>query len=1381
MSPQYMDTKKQKVLPKIGIKLRKRSRFLKLSLYVLSFVAVGYFLSLPSASAFGCSGNGDLNITINTTWATSQCWDDVVISNNATLTIEGNTIQELTSLTVGIAGGSSPGNIIFKGDSVSGNGVEIRANSIEVGPASQVNGNGRGYAAQQGPGGSVTDAAAHGGLGATGTATTYGSVKTPTTMGSGSKTNAGGASLKLSVLNEFRNNGQVSADGESSGGFGGSGGSIWINFTGSNGLWSGNGSLSASGGLTYNTGGGGGRVAITSYKTKTSTGTINAKGGGYTYHSDPVAGLPGTIYTKSDTQTNGVLTYNNGGAVVATGKKTVIDNAIAYDGWVVGGTTIYPSSNFILPTGTSFSLIAGGTLQIDAGEKFTASVGSDISTVAGSTINNISTGIFDTSAMALFTLVGTLNTDHSATNIFSDNVVLNSANSNFPTITHPANGSTKEHWLDLSFNNLTINSGSSINVDGKGYAAQQGPGGSATGAASHGGPGVTGGAVSYGLEQSPVELGSGSQHYPGGGAIKLSIEGNLINNGEINANADRTAYFGGSGKGASGGSIWINFPQNGSEWGGTGQINAYGGLSYTDAGGGGRVAVTGFTTDNFNTDGDWDVSGGGYTFDKVASAGTFFTKSRSQTYGTLQVKNKGGTPNAGRETVVSTDTYDERIYEVGAQVAHSGSLSLSTDRSLTIREGAVLTIKNGQTLTSEEGSDLELGNYGILNIDPSGALLVNNGATFSTVGTATISNYTGGIFDVSNLPTFTLNGTLNTSQLADNRFSNSMVIGSGGVITHPANGATKTYWLDLDFVNLQMVYNSGINVTGKGYTGGLPQTAGSGPGAGTGGAGGGSGGGYGGAGGTGGNGGGVVGGTTYGSKFLPNDLGSGGGGGLSTSGGAGGGLVYLRVSGTLAMGGFIEANGVRPDNNGSGAGGSGAGGTIVLDVNIFNCNAGGVGRVSAGGGSMPYQYGGGGGGGRITYKAETYTACDSMTASGANAGTVVNIPNTPINLILQSRTETTLTWTFEDRSFSETEFRFYDQFDNLIQTKTSTSSVAQGVEYTLLEEDVQPNTAAVRYVIAVNADAQSSDSTPANGATLAVAPGPQELISPTSNSFIVVVDPLSNSSITEFALKEAENNEYIQEDGSLGAQPFWQTYSQWGGQNGITVIGLSTNEQYEFATKARNVEDIETSFSESSPKYTLAVVPVDYVASEVTQSGMRLTFGNSSNPTPTEFIMVDQDTGFYIQADGTLASGENWQNYVGWGEGSGKLISGLTEDTLYNFAVKAKNGDGVETAFVTLNAETDTPPDPEDPEEPEEPEEPPDPEEPQVPTTPEQPNLPIAPIAPRSGYTSDLARLIGISPFKPFRLLMSSALSMGLIFGATVLLRPKKKMDESER
>jgi hypothetical protein len=175
---------------------------------------------------------------------------------------------------------------------------------------------------------------------------------------------------------------------------------------------------------------------------------------------------------------------------------------------------------------------------------------------------------------------------------------------------------------------------------------------------------------------------------------------------------------------------------------------------------------------------------------------------------------------------------------------------------------------------------------------------------------------------------------------------------NSAVLTHPPAGVDTDYRLNLQVDTLVVEAGSRIDVSGRGYAGGLTpgvgrngRTLGNVPGSSRR-----AGGSYGGLG--------ALGDTRepanpiYGDFRNPNEPGSGGGGD-SSSAGAGGGLVRVNAR-SIQLEGEIRANGL----NGSRYGGGGSGGGISIQTTGITGN----GRLNANGGSSGPQSGSGGGG-----------------------------------------------------------------------------------------------------------------------------------------------------------------------------------------------------------------------------------------------------------------------------------------------------------------------------------------------------------------------------------------------------------------------------------
>ncbi|MDQ3123890.1 MAG: hypothetical protein M3Q14_04370, partial [bacterium] len=85
---------------------------------------------------------------------------------------------------------------------------------------------------------------------------------------------------------------------------------------------------------------------------------------------------------------------------------------------------------------------------------------------------------------------------------------------------------------------------------------------------------------------------------------------------------------------------------------------------------------------------------------------------------------------------------------------------------------------------------------------------------------------------------------------------------------------------------------------------------------------------------------------------------------------------------------------------------------------------------------------------------------------------------------------------------------------------------------------------------------------------------------------------------------------------------------------------------------------------------------------------LRMVLSTSNNPSDTTYAVAISSDNFtttsYVQSDDTIGSAlglEDYRTYAGWGSGTGTTIIGLTENTIYDFKVKANQGNFTETGY----------------------------------------------------------------------------------------------------
>lgn len=270
---------------------------------------------LVTPDAFGIS---NLFISVHTNaGAQFMPAESLTLGTQATLIV--NTPWSLTNRVTVEAGGlitHDPNNDkeLFKANLTVNGSLEIKAGgAIDVSRKGYVSPNGPGYTALNQP-------SAHGGQGGKGGVAyggCYGSVTSPTNLGSGGSIalNYGGGAVRLVVTGPLTNNGTIRADGANDTYYTGSGGSIWITAP----------SLHGAGVITANAGdvsndhaGGGGRIAIVLTNGNSFAGqSILARGGIKTSGSGSNPGGNGTVYLKGMDQAYGVLILDNSNFVSA--------------------------------------------------------------------------------------------------------------------------------------------------------------------------------------------------------------------------------------------------------------------------------------------------------------------------------------------------------------------------------------------------------------------------------------------------------------------------------------------------------------------------------------------------------------------------------------------------------------------------------------------------------------------------------------------------------------------------------------------------------------------------------------------------------------------------------------------------------------------------------------------------------------------------------------------------------------------------------------------------------------------------------------------------------------------------------------------------------
>jgi len=562
-----------------------------LALVDSSTVTVNNSFDLDSSSSFTTTGSQtitapSLNIRGGSTitWGSgSYSHTDVLITENSTLIFDGAVTLTCTNLT------------IDSGSSISADGC--------------------GYPAGQGPGAGAGNAGgSYGGRGGIDSGPTYGSAFAPTDLGSGGngslgEVGAGGGAIRLIVSGTLSANGLVSANGgDASAGCGsrggGSGGSIYMTVNHLTGAGSftadgGDGDDDVCGGMGGD--GGGGRIAIYYQDSTGFTGTAQTKAGIKGYE-----GEDGTVAFIDNS--NNILYAGQSFRFQENDGPFNFDQVVLSNSKVTTEGNINLTANDLIIQDNSEFILGGDTTAVTV-DSLSINNSSLLALVDSSalTVNNS----FDLDTSSSFTTTGSQTITVPSLNIRGGSTITWGPGS----YSHPDVLITENSTLifdgavSLTCTNLTIDSGSSISADGRGYPAGQGPGAGDGGAGgSYGGRGGIDSGPTYGSAFAPTDLGSGGNGSlgevgAGGGAIRLIVSGTLSANGLVSANGGDASAGCGSRGGGSGGSIYMTV----NHLTGAGSFTADGGDGDDDVcggmggdGGGGRIAIyyqdsTGFT------------------------------------------------------------------------------------------------------------------------------------------------------------------------------------------------------------------------------------------------------------------------------------------------------------------------------------------------------------------------------------------------------------------------------------------------------------------------------------------------------------------------------------------------------------------------------------------------------------------------------------------------------------------------------------------------------------------------------------------------------------------------------------------------------------------
>lgn len=169
-------------------------------------------------------------------------------------------------------------------------------------------------------------------------------------------------------------------------------------------------------------------------------------------------------------------------------------------------------------------------------------------------------------------------------------------------------------------------------------------------------------------------------------------------------------------------------------------------------------------------------------------------------------------------------------------------------------------------------------------------------------------------------------------------------------------------------------------------------------------------------------------------------------------------------------------------------------------------------------------------------------------------------------------------------------------------------------------------------------------------------------------------------------------SEFLAENLTSAIDSGWQqNISSW------TFTQLSTNTQYSFQVHWRELGSGASNFMTSGTTRTLSALPSNPIVVAVSFDVANIILVTGGNPTAdpnnTEFAIFVKAAGTahdnkYVPKSGdmnTSSASPVWQTFNQWGGSTGTALINLVPAASYNFQVKARNGNLVETGFSGIS------------------------------------------------------------------------------------------------
>jgi hypothetical protein len=260
--------------------------------------------------------------------------------------------------------------------------------------------------------------------------------------------------------------------------------------------------------------------------------------------------------------------------------------------------------------------------------------------------------------------------------------------------------------------------------------------------------------------------------------------------------------------------------------------------------------------------------------------------------------------------------------------------------------------------------------------------------------------------------------------------------------------------------------------------------------------------------------------------------------------------------------------------------------------------------------------------------------------------TLASLPHAPTSLIVSNRSISNLEIDWTDNASNELGYRVY-------------RALSESGPYSQLGGDLPPNTVSFndsalnvnqRYyynIVPFNEYGEGAY-TSINVATLSNVPGKPTITEIQSSTFTIAVVPGDNPAPTQFAIAVVNaDTKYVHADGTVGVNPVWRTYVEWGGMSGTSVHGLSACQTHTVNVFARNLDSIETLGGEGDS----AVMSCNEMSLSVSEGWnlisvpVKVNDARSSTLFPTAQSSAFAYNGSYIVADTLVVGAGYWLKF----------------------------------------------------------------------------------------------------------------------------------------